>query len=96
MIYGKICECCGKSFLSKSNLKKYCSKACTREMRKRRHKEDGQLCWRCKKACGGCSWSNCLKPVKDWIADPIIIKGKDGGGDIQSYKIHKCPEFIRG
>lgn len=92
-VYVKICECCGEKFLSRSNLKKYCSKNCAREMSYRRLEEDKQLCWRCKKACGGCNWSKYLKPVDGWTAEPTIIK--DSMGDIPSYMIKKCPEFIK-
>ena len=92
MIYAIICGCCGKRFLSKSNVKKYCSKDCAREAAKIRRRENGQLCWRCKNACGGCSWSQCLKPVDGWTAIPTIIH--DDGGDFSSYDIKKCPEFI--
>lgn len=92
MMYIKKCECCGKKFLSKSNLKKYCSKSCKSEARKRKQEENEQLCWRCKNACGGCDWSKHLKPIGGWIAELITIK--DSMGDFSSYKIHKCPEFI--
>ena len=94
MIYSKICECCGDKFLSKSIFKKYCSKSCARKMTQIRHNELGQLCWRCKNACGGCNWSKHFKPIIGWTAEPTIIK--DSMGDFSSYKIHKCPEFIRG
>ena len=90
----KICENCGKRFFSKSKLKKYCSKSCASEMTKRRLEEDKQLCIHCKKACGGCNWSDYLKPVTGWIAEATIVK--DSSGDFSSYKITKCPEFIRG
>lgn len=94
MMYSKICECCGKRFLTKSNLKKYCSKSCARKMIRIRRDENGQLCWKCKNACGGCSWSKQLEPVDGWTAEPTIIK--DSMGDFLSYEIKKCPEFIRG
>lgn len=93
MMCVKICECCGKRFLSRSNIKKYCSKVCAREMAQRRRDENGQLCWRCKNACGGCNWSKYLKPVEGWTADPVIVK--DVNGDFSSYSIKKCPEFIK-
>ena len=36
-----------------------------------------QLCWSCKKACGGCGcpWADKLKPVEGWTAEPAIIRG---------------------
>ena len=93
MMYSKLCECCGKRFLSKSNLKKYCSKECERVAANRRREYDKQLCWRCKNACGGCDWSKRFIPVDGWIAEQTIVK--DANGDFLSYKIKKCPKFTR-
>ena len=93
-MYVKICECCGKRFLSKSNSKKHCSKECSKEAIKRRRDEDGQICYICKNACGGCSWSANFIPIEGWDAQPTIIK--DSEGDFASYEIKGCPEFIRG
>ena len=93
MKYVKICEYCGGRFLTKTILRKYCSKSCAKKMTQFRRDELGQLCWLCKNACGGCNWSKYFKPVDGWIAEPTIVK--DSGGDFSSYKIHKCPEFIR-
>ena len=90
----KICEYCGKRFVTRSDIKKYCCKSCAKEAARKRRAEDGQLCWRCKNACGGCSWSRELKPVDGWTAEPTIVK--DSNGDFPSYKIKKCPEFING
>ena len=61
---------------------------------RKRCESNNQLCWDCKKACGGCSWSSCFKPVDGWDAEESIVK--DNSGDIISYKVKKCPEFIRG
>jgi hypothetical protein len=63
-------------------------------MAKKRQEENGQLCYICQKACGGCSWSKRFVPVPGWDAKPTIIKDKEGY--ISSYKINKCPEFVRG
>lgn len=52
-----------------------------------------QLCWRCKNATGGCSWSRCLKPIEGWKAKKITIK--DSMGDFTSYRITYCPEFVQ-
>ena len=93
-MYERVCECCGKVFLSKSNLKKCCSKECAKEMAKKRQQEKGQLCCICKNACGNCSWSADFIPVEGWDAQPTIIK--DSEGDFSSYEIKRCPEFIRG
>ena len=54
---------------------------------------DGQPCWTCKNACGGCIWSREFKPVPGWKAEPTIIPGHYG--DTQnSYKITYCPEYL--
>lgn len=47
-----------------------------------RHKGNS-LCWDCAKACGGCSWSARLKPVRGWQTEP---RGK--GNDVVY-----CPKF---
>ena len=94
MIYPKICECCGKKFLTKYKLKKYCTNVCAKEMAQRKRDENGQPCWRCKNACGGCNWSQCLKPVDGWVAIPVTTKDPEGG--IRTYDIKTCPKFIKG
>ena len=56
-----------------------------------------QLCYSCKKACGGCSWSKKFEPVEGWTAVPTIIRnGFRNHQDTQSYKITACPEYERG
>lgn len=85
------CEICGKIFYSKSILKKYCSRECRLTASKIRQKANEQLCWSCENACGGCSWSSCLKPVKGWEATPVVVK--DSEGDIYTYKITGCPQY---
>lgn len=53
-----------------------------------------QLCWICKNACGGCSWSRAFKPVEGWMATPTIILQEDNYIKlIPSYHITACPEF---
>ena len=89
-----ICEFCGKVFKSKSKLKKYCSKKCKCTAIRIQREENGQLCWTCKNACGGCSWSSKLIPIKGWSAIPDVIK--DDSGDIHTFKILKCPQYIKG
>lgn len=93
MIRLKVCECCGKRFVAKSDSKKYCSKTCKSIMLHKQREENGQLCWLCKNACGECNWSKYFKPVDGWVAEPTIIK--DSMGNFSSYKIKKCPEFTR-
>lgn len=46
-----------------------------------------QLCWRCKNACGNCSWSRDFKPVLGWTA---VETFKDGN---ITYSVTKCPAF---
>jgi hypothetical protein len=93
MMYVKTCKCCDKRFVSRTASKKYCSKDCVKEVTRRRREETEQLCWRCKNACGGCNWSRFLMPIDGWIAESTIVK--DSSGDFSSYRIRKCPEFIK-
>lgn len=53
------------------------------------------LCWSCKNACGGCSWSRDFTPVEGWNATPTKINSHRLG-QIDSYIIHDCPEFEEG
>lgn len=101
MIYQKKCEHedCGKQFVTTFANQKYCSKKC--RMEARTNKELGQICWYCKRAGGGCAWSQHFKPVNGWTAKPTIIKNKikkkNGNTYISlcpSYRITECPEFI--
>lgn len=50
-----------------------------------------QLCWICKNACGGCSWSRAFKPVEGWTANATIIVNDNN--IVESYHITACPEF---
>ena len=55
-----------------------------------------QLCWSCKKAVCGCSWSRSFKPVNGWDAVPsTILNWSDGKRTITtgSYTIRGCPEY---
>lgn len=60
-----------------------------------------QLCWTCANACGGCEWSDHLKPVPGWDATPtsrvlkVGGKGKGGTRVASSFVIHTCPKFRR-
>ena len=51
-----------------------------------------QLCWNCKNACAGCSWSRYFIPVKGWTATPTKIYSNDIV--IPSYLITACPKYI--
>ena len=50
------------------------------------------LCWDCARATGGCSWSNYLKPVKDWNA--IEVK-PTSNKPYSTYIVQTCPLFER-
>lgn len=89
-----MCKVCEKYFFTKSTSKAFCSDECKQKEIQRKRDENTQLCWRCKNACGGCSWSKSFIPVEGWDADPVVIK--DSEGDIDSYKIKRCPQFIKG
>ncbi|MBP1546308.1 MAG: hypothetical protein J6A37_06890 [Oscillospiraceae bacterium] len=54
-----------------------------------------QLCWTCKKACGGddCPWANRSKPVEGWTAEKRRIK--DAGKVMTTYHITACPLYVR-
>ena len=54
------------------------------------------ICFDCKKACGGCSWSKNFTPVKGWLANKTKIRTyKDNIEEryTTSYNILFCPEF---
>lgn len=104
------CKYCGKEFTTTAKAQKFCSVRCRYIFsQQKRCKKEGyeykkkkrrweQLCWDCKKACGGCAWSRNLTPVKGWVAEPTTIrfKGKNGVEHItDTYKIFECPEFER-
>ena len=93
MIMLKSCEVCGKVIYVRSNWRKYCSKKCRLEAIQEKREREGQLCWRCKNACGNCSWSRNFEPVEGWKASPYIVK--DSMGDIHTYEIVECPQFVR-
>lgn len=46
------------------------------------------ICWECKNAVLGCSWSRKFKPVPGWNA----VKFNLDSGEV-SYVVHKCPKF---
>ena len=62
---------------------------------KRSNKQSQQLCWDCKKATGGCSWSKNFTPVPGWTAEKICSVAYN---DVvrETYSITACPEFERG
>lgn len=57
-----------------------------------------QLCWRCARAYpgNGCEWADSFKPVKGWEAVPTEKAANvPGGGIIKSFRIRKCPKFLK-
>lgn len=65
----------------------------------RSSEETTQLCWTCRKACGGCSWSERgadgkvkFEPVPGWNAVPTR-RSRDGKTVMESYCIKACPEY---
>lgn len=53
------------------------------------------ICWGCKRAVCGCSWSKSYIPVFGWNAIKTQIEIKNNGVRkyIDSYKVIKCPLF---
>lgn len=55
------------------------------------------ICWTCKNACGGCSWSQfkVQKPVKGWKAKRTRINTgtPERPRMIKSYLVISCPEY---
>lgn len=52
------------------------------------------LCWGCRNACGGCSWSDywLQKPVRGWTAEKVGLR-MDNDRNGTSYIVTDCPEF---
>ena len=56
------------------------------------------LCWKCAKACGGCSWSDTtFTPVEGWTAIKTTLNGADADSrkvrNIGSYLVIECPQY---
>ena len=61
-----------------------------------------QLCWNCKNACGGCSWSSDFTPVKEANDDAISVSVEAGdicpryiAHYVKDVKIEKSPQWLR-
>ena len=55
------------------------------------------LCWDCKNAVKGCSWSKDFIPVDGWKAKKTYLRpGEKRGKPIESYIVEKCPQFVEG
>ena len=65
----------------------------------RRTPARANICFDCKNACGGCSWSARFEPVPGWTATPTRFKYFDKAKNTKwtdTFHITECPEFIRG
>lgn len=109
-MHNKICEFCGKPFKAEHGKQKYCSELCKmkahgdkdlarkailRELKRQTNPpKNDTLCWKCKNACGGCSWSKNLTPVEGWKAERVY--NNVYSQDTVSYRVRECPEFERG
>ena len=54
------------------------------------------ICWKCSRACGGCSWSAAFIPVEGWTAKPTKINHDFADGRhqvIDSFRVDQCPQF---
>lgn len=53
------------------------------------------ICWDCKRAVMGCSWSKRYTPVPGWNAIKTQIAVNDKGRQryCESYKVIECPLF---
>ena len=53
------------------------------------------ICFMCKKACGGCSWSKSFEPVPGWTAEAcqLPMASRYFTRYIETYHITACPEF---
>lgn len=57
------------------------------------------LCWSCRRAAGGCSWSRSLRPVEGWLASyrPVLMPASIGGKrryvPQESYIVRWCPQY---
>lgn len=66
-------------------------------------KGNTNICFDCKKACGGCSWSELdtktlrpkFEPVPGWTATETVINMGNSCSKVTSYHITACPLFER-
>lgn len=54
-----------------------------------------QLCWRCAKATGKCSWSRNLTPVPGWTAT-VVKRETYWQADDDNFYITACPLYEKG
>ena len=58
-------------------------------------KKEDQLCWDCQRATGLCPWSQKGEAIEGWIAEETLIPNGEISEYTKSYKITKCPLFIK-
>ncbi len=58
-------------------------------------KKEDQLCWDCQRAIGLCPWSQRGEAIKGWTAEETLIPNGEISEFTKSYKITKCPLFIK-
>lgn len=65
----------------------------------KRGKSSQTICWECRNAVNGCSWSRTFTPVKGWVAeredreyDPVWRPGQI----TTTYTVRCCPLFAKG
>lgn len=55
-------------------------------------RDERTICEHCKNACGKCSWSASLLPVKGWVATPTKVRGARDN-ILDSFRVYYCPLF---
>ena len=97
MKYRRRCKHCGEFFVTNRRTQKFCNKRCRIEYEEvqKQYRVDsgqGQMCWTCENACGGCSWSKELKPINGWVARKVRVKNQEGD-EYSTYRIIFCPRY---
>ncbi len=95
------CKCkCGGTRIATTRMLGYVTHCgCQRKGRSRRKGNaptHDQPCWTCKNYVDGCSWARKEHlPVEGWDATPTIkYQGYTRRGELLSYAIHYCPEYV--
>ena len=93
----KKCQYCGAEFKARTN-RRYCSQYCAGIAGRYKKTTVDTICWNCKNATGGCSWSEDFTPVEGWKAKPTTLKVRSGKyiNYVKSYVVRKCPKFVEG
>ena len=95
------CKCkCGGTKIATTRMLSYVTHCgCQRKGRSRRKGDaptHDQPCWTCQNYVDGCSWARKEHlPVEGWDATPTIkYQGYTRRGELLSYAIHYCPEYV--